>query len=91
MASARRQARRGDPVQRPVGRTLRLPRRRGVGFIVGDGRFNYGIEQIIETYYNCQLKKNLSLGLGFTGVNHSGYNRDCGPDAIGTVRLHYEF
>ena len=63
----------------------------GVGFIVGDGRLNYGIEQIIETYYNCQLKKNLTLGLGLTGVNHPGYNRDRGPVAIGTVRLHYEF
>lgn len=63
----------------------------GVGFIVGDGRLNYGTEQVFETYYNCQLKKGMVLGIGFTGVNHPGYNRDRGPVAIGTVRMHYEF
>ncbi len=63
----------------------------GVGFIVGDGRLNYGTEQIVETYYNCQLKKGVVVGVGFTGVNHPGYNRDRGPVAIGTVRMHYEF
>ena len=63
----------------------------GVGFIVGDGRLNYAPEQIFETYYNFQLKKGIVVGLGFTGVNHPGYNRDRGPVAIGTLRLHYEF
>lgn len=63
----------------------------GVGFIVGDGRLNYSPEQIVETYYNFQLKKGIVVGLGFTGVNHPGYNRDRGPVAIGTLRLHYEF
>ncbi len=63
----------------------------GVGFIVGDGRLNYAPEQIFETYYNFQLKKGAVVGLGFTGVNNPGYNRDRGPVAIGTLRLHYEF
>ncbi len=63
----------------------------GVGFIVGDGRLNYSPEQIFETYYNFQLKKGAVVGLGFTGVNHPGYNRDRGPVAIGTLRLHFEF
>jgi high affinity Mn2+ porin len=63
----------------------------GVGFIVGDGRLNYGWEQIAETYYDFQIRPGADLGLGLQGVNHPGYNRDRGPLALVAMRLHFEF
>jgi high affinity Mn2+ porin len=62
----------------------------GLGFILGDGRLNYGPEQIIEGYYNCQLTKGIFVSLDFQGVNHPAYNADRGPVAIGSIRVHFE-
>ncbi|HEV3262118.1 MAG TPA: carbohydrate porin [Gemmataceae bacterium] len=62
----------------------------GLGFIIGDGRLNYGPEEILETYYDWQLVKGINVALDFQGVNHPAYNRDRGPVAIGTIRVHVE-
>jgi len=63
----------------------------GIGFIIGDGRLNYGLEQIIETYYNWQLKKGINVTFDFQGVNHPAYNRDRGPVALFALRAHFEY
>ncbi|MBC7397173.1 MAG: carbohydrate porin [Bdellovibrionales bacterium] len=62
----------------------------GLGFIIGDGKLNYALEQIIETYYSLQLFKSLSATADFQGVNHPGYNADRGPLAVYGFRLHFE-
>jgi high affinity Mn2+ porin len=63
----------------------------GLGFIVGDGRLSYGIEDILEAYYNWELRKGINVTFDFQGVNDPAYNRDRGPVAIAGVRVHFEY
>ena len=64
-----------------------------MGFILGDGKLNYGSEIIYETYYRWQVLKNKSIWVSpdLQLVGDPGYNRDRGPVVIGTVRVHAEF
>ncbi len=63
----------------------------GFGFIIGDGRLNYGPEEILELYYNCELREGINVPLDLQGVNHPAYNRDRGPVAIFGLRVHLAF
>jgi high affinity Mn2+ porin len=63
----------------------------GLGFIVGDRRLNYGPEEILEAYYNCELREGVNVTADFQGVNHPAYNRDRGPVAIFAIRMHLAF
>jgi high affinity Mn2+ porin len=63
----------------------------GVGFIIGDGRLSYDLEEIVETYYAARLAKGLFVTGDVQFVNHPAYNRDRGPVGVFTVRVHYEF
>ena len=70
----------------------------GSGFLLDDGRLNYGREQIIESYYrfeviwprnpgpiSWQLSPDLQL------IRDPGYNRDRGPVRFLALRLHVEY
>jgi len=70
----------------------------GLGFLVGDGRLNYGHEQILETYYRFEytwpehpgpIKWQLSPD--FQYIQNPGYNRDRGPVHFWGIRLHLEY
>jgi len=63
----------------------------GVGFLLGDGRLNYGRENIVETYYTVHLWRGAYPSFGLQYVVHPGYNRDRGPVLVPTLRLHLEF
>ncbi len=63
----------------------------GKGFLLGDGRLSYGLEQILETYYRVQLGRYAELSPGFQFVRNPGYNRDRGPAALGTLRLNLRY
>jgi high affinity Mn2+ porin len=63
----------------------------GLGFLLGDGRLNYGLEEILEVYYDFQVIKGIFVTADWQGINHPGYNRDRGPVAVGTLRVHIEF
>ena len=63
----------------------------GIGFLLGDGRLNYGRENIVETYYTMHVWRGFYPSLGFQYVGHPGYNRDRGPVLVPTLRLHVEF
>src|ERR1700737_4430503 len=63
----------------------------GLGFLLGDGRLNYGRENIIETYYTLHAGRGAYPSFGFQYVAHPGYNRDRGPVLVPTLRLHLEF
>lgn len=63
----------------------------GYGFIIGDGKLNYGHEAIIETYYNAFLSKFFWLTLDYQFVNNPGYNKDRGPANVFAVRGHVAF
>jgi len=51
----------------------------GYGFIIGDGKLNYGHETIIESYYNAKLLKFLWLSFDYQFVKNPAYNKDRGP------------
>ncbi|MCU1242551.1 MAG: Carbohydrate-selective porin [Candidatus Acidoferrum typicum] len=63
----------------------------GLGFLLGDGRLNYGRENIVETYYTLHAWRGVYPGLGFQYVANPGYNRDRGPVLVPSLRLHLEF
>lgn len=63
----------------------------GLGFLLGDGRLNYGRENIIETYYTLHVWRGIYPSFGLQHINNPGYNRDRGPVIVPTLRLHVEF
>jgi high affinity Mn2+ porin len=63
----------------------------GLGFILGDGRLNYGREGVSETYYTAHVLKGLYMALQLSFVNNPGYNRDRGPVLVPGIRGHIDF
>ncbi len=62
----------------------------GYGFIIGDGKLNYGHESILETFYNARLSKFFWLTIDYQFVNNPAYNKDRGPVNVFSVRGHIE-
>jgi hypothetical protein len=70
----------------------------GCGFLLCDGRLNYGREQILEAYYRIEElwpKRpgpiRWQLGPDFQDIRNPGYNRDRGPVHFWAIRLHIEY
>jgi len=63
----------------------------GLGFLLGDGRLNYGRESILETYYTAHVWRGIYVAPGLQHINNPGYNRDRGPVLVPSFRLHLEF
>jgi high affinity Mn2+ porin len=63
----------------------------GKGFLLGDGRLNYGLERILESYYRLQVGRYAEVSCGFQIIDHPGYNRDRGPAALGTLRFNLRY
>jgi high affinity Mn2+ porin len=63
----------------------------GSGFLLGDGRLNYGRENILEMYYTLHVWRGIYPSFGLQHINNPGYNRDRGPVIVPTLRLHVEF
>jgi hypothetical protein len=63
----------------------------GHGFIIGDGKLNYGSEIIIETYYNAHLSTFFWVTLDYQFVNNPAYNKDRGPVHVFGIRGHIAF
>lgn len=63
----------------------------GQGFLLGDGRLNYGRENILEAYYTLHVWSGIYLAPDVQHVNNPGYNRDRGPVVIPGFRAHVEF
>lgn len=62
----------------------------GLGFLLGDGRLNYGRENIVETYYTVHVWRGIYVGPDLQHINNPGYNRDRGPVLVPSMRLHFE-
>jgi hypothetical protein len=62
----------------------------GLGFILGDGRLNYGLEKIFETYYTAHLWRGISIAADYQHVADPGYNQDRGPASVVSFRIHFE-
>jgi hypothetical protein len=70
----------------------------GCGFMLCDGRLNYGREQLMEIYYRLQRiwpedpgPVRWQLGPDFQLIRNPGYNRDRGPVTFWALRLHVEY
>lgn len=63
----------------------------GTGILAGDGALNYGLEQVVETYYDFAIYKTLHGAFDYQFVNHPAFNRDRGPVSILSARLHWDF
>lgn len=70
----------------------------GCGFVLCDGRLNYGHEEILETYYRVQLVDSvgrlplrLQLSPDFQYIRNPAYNQDRGPVRFWGLRLHLEY
>ena len=63
----------------------------GLGFLLGDGKLNYGRENIVETYYTLHLWKGVFPSADLQYIDNPGYNRDRGPVPVASLRLHLEF
>ena len=63
----------------------------GLGILVGDGKLSYGLENVIETYYNLQLFKGLNVSLDYQLVVNPAYNEARGPINIFIARFHLQY
>jgi hypothetical protein len=63
----------------------------GIGFLLGDGRLNYGPEEIVETYYRLQVVRHTQLSADLQFIPHPGYNRDRGPATVISLRLNLRY
>lgn len=59
----------------------------GNGILLGDGKLNYGLEQVFETYYRVQIGKYAQLTPDFQYIQNPGYNQDRGPAEVYSMRL----
>jgi high affinity Mn2+ porin len=63
----------------------------GLGFLLGDGRLNYGSEQIVEGYYRLQAGPYLQLSPDVQHIRNPGYNRDRGPATVFSLRMNLRY
>jgi high affinity Mn2+ porin len=63
----------------------------GLDFIIGDGALNYAPEQILEAFYNLQVRKGINVTTDFQEVINPAYNADRGPVSIVALRVHFEY
>ncbi|MGC2504330.1 MAG: carbohydrate porin, partial [Silvibacterium sp.] len=63
----------------------------GLGFLLGDGRLNYGRENIVESYYNVHIHTGLFGAIQLSHIDNPGYNRDRGPVWVPGLRMHVDF
>jgi len=63
----------------------------GDGFLLGDGKLNYGREKIVESYYTIHLWRGIFPAVGLQYAVNPGYNKDRGPVIVPTLRLHVDF
>src|ERR1035438_1276528 len=63
----------------------------GYGFIIGDGRLNYGSEEVVEAYYDAKVARRLWITPDLQYAEHPGYNRDRGGLPIFAIRAHWEY
>jgi hypothetical protein len=63
----------------------------GLGFLLGDGRLNYGRENILEGYYNLHVWRGMYYALNLQFIDHPGYNKDRGPLLVEAIRMHVDF
>jgi high affinity Mn2+ porin len=62
----------------------------GLGFIIGDGKLKYGLEQCLETYYAWRVTPGIVVTLDFQEIVNPAYNTQRGPVEVGSLRVHWD-
>jgi len=62
----------------------------GTGILAGDGRLTYGLEKVIEAYYDFQIWKTIHGAFDYQFVSNPAFNRDRGPVSVLAARVHWE-
>ncbi len=62
----------------------------GLGFLLGDGTLNYGLEKIAEIYYTAHLFRGIYVAMDYQRITNPGYNKDRGPASVYSIRIHVE-
>jgi high affinity Mn2+ porin len=63
----------------------------GMGIVIGDGQLNYGLEQIVEAYYNYAVTDSTKVTFDYQFIANPGYNADRGPVNVFAGRFHWQF
>ncbi|MEI8278457.1 MAG: carbohydrate porin [Bacteroidota bacterium] len=63
----------------------------GYGFMLGDGKLNYGNELVIELQYAIDIGQNFIVTPDYQFILNPAYNKDHGSIHIFGVRTHIEF
>jgi high affinity Mn2+ porin len=63
----------------------------GTGILAGDGNLTYGLERILETYYDCEIWKTLHAAVDYQFIANPAFNKDRGPVSVFGARVHWEF
>ena len=63
----------------------------GTGILAGDGRLTYGLEKVVETYYDLCVWKTVRVAFDYQFIADPAYNRDRGPVSVFGGRLHWEY
>lgn len=63
----------------------------GTGILDGDGALNYGLEKVLETYYDAKLWNTIHAALDYQFIANPAFNRDRGPVSVFAARMHWEF
>src|SRR5262249_32102112 len=63
----------------------------GTGILAGDGKLTYGLEQFLETYYDCEIWKTVRVALDYQFISQPAFNRDRGPVSVLGARLRWAF
>ncbi len=63
----------------------------GTGILAGDGQLNYGWEQVLETYYDFQIWKNLHGSFDYQFIGNPSFNQARGPISVFGTRIHWNF
>lgn len=63
----------------------------GTGILAGDGKLTYGLEKVLETYYDAGIWKTIHVTVDYQYITDPAFNRDRGPVSVIAGRLHWEF
>ncbi|HEY5088135.1 MAG TPA: carbohydrate porin, partial [Gemmatimonadaceae bacterium] len=63
----------------------------GLGFLLGDGKLNYGPEQLVEAYYRAQAGRYFQVSPDVQYIRDPGYNRDRGPATVLSLRVNLRY
>ena len=62
----------------------------GYGFIIGDGKLNYGREHVLESYYSALVWDPLKITLDYQYIVNPAYNQDRGPVSVFGIKFHMQ-